>query len=373
MDRLTVLIAAAAVCAMTATARTDARQEQTENQTNMEQMKTTTLTQRQLSLAECACLEAQGDMKRLDSAIRKALDNGVTVNELKEAFSQLYAYTGFPRSLNALNRLKTVLDNRKSQGIADNEGRPWTRPAMWDNAEEALKRGTEIQTKLSGRPFNFDFCPQDDYYLKSHLFGDIFAGDQLSPSDREIVTVAALSGLKGVDSQLASHKRGAVMMGNTQEQVDELCAYLTSECLTLASEFEMGNPNVNFARYFIGNSYLNPIQPVNLAANGEKTVLPLSNVTFEPGCRNNWHIHHGARQVLICVSGKGWYQEWGKPAVALKAGDVVDIPEGVKHWHGAQRDSWFQHLATHVRTSGEESNEWLEPVDDAAYDSLPQQ
>ncbi len=373
MDRLTVLIAAAAVCAMTATARTDARQEQTENQTNMEQMKTTTLTQRQLSLAECACLEAQGDMKRLDSAIRKALDNGVTVNELKEAFSQLYAYTGFPRSLNALNRLKTVLDNRKSQGIADNEGRPWTRPAMWDNAEEALKRGTEIQTKLSGRPFNFDFCPQDDYYLKSHLFGDIFAGDQLSPSDREIVTVAALSGLKGVDSQLASHKRGAVMMGNTQEQVDELCAYLTSECLTLASEFEMGNPNVNFARYFIGNSYLNPIQPVNLAANGEKTVLPLSNVTFEPGCRNNWHIHHGARQVLICVSGKGWYQEWGKPAVALKAGDVVDIPEGVKHWHGAQRDSWFQHYATHVRTSGEESNEWLEPVDDAAYDSLSQQ
>lgn len=373
MNRLSVLIAVAVVCTLTATAQTADRQNQSGNKTDMEQMKTTTLTQRQLSLAECACLEAQGDMTRLDGAIRRALDNGVTVNELKEAFSQLYAYTGFPRSLNALNRLKTVLDNRKAQGIADNEGRPWTRPAMWDDAEEALKRGTEIQTKLSGRPFNFDFCPQDDYYLKSHLFGDIFAGDQLSPADREIVTVAALSGLTGVDSQLASHKRGAVMMGNTQEQVDGLCAWLDAEGLTLKGEFEKGHPNTGYAQYFIGNSYLNPIRPVNLTVDGEKTVLPLSNVTFEPGCRNNWHVHHGARQVLICVSGKGWYQEWGKPAIALKAGDVVDIPEGVKHWHGAQRDSWFQHLATHVRTSGEESNEWLEPVDDAAYDSLPQQ
>ncbi len=374
MNRLLVLIAVAAACAMTSMAQTAERLEQSGNKTNMEQMKTRTLTQRQLSLAECACLEAQGDITRLDSAIRRALDNGVTVNELKEAFSQLYAYTGFPRSLNALNRLKTVLDDRKAKGISDAEGRPWTRPALWDNASEALKRGTEVQTKLvGGRPFNFEFCPQEDYYLKSHLFGDIFAGDQLSPSDREIVTVAALSGLRGVDSQLASHKRGAVMMGNTQEQVDELCTWIDAEGLTQTNDFAKGQPNTGYAQYFIGNSYLNPIRPVNLEADGDKTVLPMSNVTFEPGCRNNWHIHHGARQVLICVSGKGWYQEWGKPAIVLKAGDVVDIPEGVKHWHGAQRDSWFQHLATHVRTSGEERNEWLEQVDDAAYDSLPQQ
>ena len=100
----------------------------------------------------------------------------------------------------------------------------------------------------------------------------------------------------------------------------------------------------------------------------------MSNVTFEPGCRNNWHIHHGARQILICVSGKGWYQEWSKPAIALKAGDVIDIPEGVKHWHGAQKDSWFQHIATHVEVEnscpGSEPNEWLEPVSDEEYDKL---
>ncbi|MGN0231828.1 MAG: carboxymuconolactone decarboxylase family protein [Muribaculaceae bacterium] len=197
------------------------------------------LTQRQLSLAECACLEAQGNMTMLDVAIRSALDNGVTVNELKEAFSQLYAYTGFPRSLNALNRLRSILDDRKAQGITDNEGQPWMRPEIWDDAAMALQRGTEVQSRLvGGHNYSFDFCPQDDYYLKSHLFGDIFAGNQLSEADREIVTVAALSGLKGVDSQLASHRRAAVNMGNTPEQVDELCRYLDAKGLTIKSDFE---------------------------------------------------------------------------------------------------------------------------------------
>lgn len=121
------------------------------NAQNQDRMETETLlTLRQLSLAECACIEAQGDMERLDVAIRKALDNGVSVNELKEAFSQLYAYTGFPRSLNALNKLKEVLDERKAQGMEDNEGRAWQRPALWDDAAEALKQGTAVQSRLVG-------------------------------------------------------------------------------------------------------------------------------------------------------------------------------------------------------------------------------
>ena len=336
------------------------------------------LSERQLHLATCAALEAQGDLTRLEPAVRAALDAGVTVNELKEAFSQLYAYTGFPRSLNALGVLSKVLENGKESW---NEGKPWTRPSVWDDADASLELGTEVQTKLSGRPFNYTFCPQDDFYLKSHLFGDIFAGDQLSAADREIVTVAALSALKGVSPQLASHKAGAVRMGNTQEQIDELCKFLSDNGLSqcdaaadaVAGDWKQGNPNVGYAQFFSGNSYLNPIVPVNLASAGE-SALPLSNVTFEPGCRNNWHIHHGACQILICVSGRGWYQEWGKSAVALKAGDVVDIPEGVKHWHGAQKDSWFQHLATHVKVEnscpGSEPNEWLEPVSDEEYGAL---
>ena len=133
--------------------------------------------------------------------------------------------------------------------------------------------------------------------------------------------------------------------------------------------FPVGDPNTAYAQYFTGNSYLCPIKPANLGE-GEATVMPTANVTFEPGCRNNWHVHHGAHQILICVSGRGWYQEWGKEPIALQPGMIIDIPDEVKHWHGARKDSWFQHLTTHVATGGEQNNEWLEPVSDEHYNSL---
>lgn len=336
-----------------------------------------TLTTRQLSLCACAALEAQGDQERLDTAIRQALDSGVTINELKEAFSQLYAYTGFPRSLNALGTLQRVLADRHAAGITDNEGKAFTRPALWDNAEQALRQGTDVQTRLSGKPFDYIFCPQNDYYLKSHLFGDIFAGDQLTAADRELVTVSALSALKGVAPQLAAHKAGAVNMGNSQEQVDELCRWLSDNGLSQsdsaadanAGAWPKGQPNTGYAQYFIGNSHVAPVKPANLT-DSDTSVASYVNVTFEPGCRNNWHIHHGAHQVLICVAGRGWYQEWGKEPIALEPGMIIDIPAEVKHWHGAQRDSWFQHLTNHVAIGGDVSNEWLEPVTDEVYDSL---
>ena len=336
------------------------------------------LTERQKHLATIAALEARGDMERLGPAIREALDGGIGINEIKEAFSQLYAYTGFPRSLNALGVLAEVLKERKA---AWSDGAAWERPSEWDDAQKAYDLGVKNQTQLSGKTFDFAFCPQDDYYLKKHLFGDIFAGSLLTASDREIVTVAALSALKGVEPQLAAHKRGAVNMGNTQEQVDELCQFLSANGLSqydsgadaCAGDWPLGAPNEAYAQYFIGESHLAICRPKNLT-DGEQTVLPCNNVTFEPGCRNNWHIHHGARQILICVSGRGWYQEWGRPAIALKAGDIIDIPEGVKHWHGAQKDSWFQHIATHVAVPntqpGSAPNEWLEPVSDEEYNKL---
>lgn len=325
------------------------------------------LTMRQKQLAACAALMAQGNLQRLEPTIKMALDNGVTINELKETFSQLYAYAGFPRALNALGVLNKVIEHKAPQW---QEGRPWTRPATWDDAQKAYHQGVEMQTKLAGRPFDYAFSPQADHYLKAHLFGDIFASDQLSPADREIVTLGALSGLEGVAPQWAAHRQGAVNLGNSSEQVAELCAWLDKEGYTLNTAWDKGQSNTAYAQYFVGESYLNAVQPANLSA-AEKTALPLHNVTFEPACRNNWHIHHGARQILICVSGKGWYQEWGKAPIALTAGMVIDIPEGVKHWHGAQKDSWFQHLATMVPTGGEQSNEWLEEVSDAQYDALP--
>ena len=130
--------------------------------------------------------------------------------------------------------------------------------------------------------------------------------------------------------------------------------------------FGLGEPNTGFAQYFIGNSYLNP-----LTKPGESPIF-IANVTFEPACRNNWHIHHastGGGQILICVDGEGWYQEEGKEARSLKPGDVVVIPANVKHWHGAKKDCWFSHLAFEV--PGEDtSNEWCEPVTDEEYNKL---
>lgn len=126
--------------------------------------------------------------------------------------------------------------------------------------------------------------------------------------------------------------------------------------------FALGEENP-FGQYFVGQSYLKM-----LCTEG----VGIGNVTFEPGCRNNWHIHHakkGGGQILLCTAGKGWYQEWGKPAQQLHPGDVVKIPAGVKHWHGAAKNSWFAHLS--VEVPGEEtSNEWLEPVDDQSYNAL---
>ena len=129
------------------------------------------------------------------------------------------------------------------------------------------------------------------------------------------------------------------------------------------SIFPVGQKNDAFAKYFTGQSYLNMLTTAGVA---------IGNVTFEPGCRNNWHIHHakeGGGQILLCTAGKGWYQEWGKEARSLGPGDVVIIPPEVKHWHGAAAHSWFAHLAVEVPGT-ETSNEWCEPVSDEEYSSL---
>lgn len=130
--------------------------------------------------------------------------------------------------------------------------------------------------------------------------------------------------------------------------------------------FGLGEPNVNFAQYFIGNSYLNPLTDMS------KTNLFLATVTFEPGCRNNWHIHHaksGGGQILICTAGYGWFQQEGEEAISLEPGMVITIPANVKHWHGTKKGSWFSHIA--IEVPGEEtSNEWCEALSDEEYNKL---
>lgn len=124
--------------------------------------------------------------------------------------------------------------------------------------------------------------------------------------------------------------------------------------------FGFGDKNVAFAKYFIGDSYLN-----SLISADDNIDVHVANVSFEPDCRNNWHVHHNGYQLLLVTAGEGWYQEFGKPAQKLYPGDAVAIHEGVKHWHGATKDSWFSHIAI---TKG--SSEWLEEVSDADYAKL---
>lgn len=126
------------------------------------------------------------------------------------------------------------------------------------------------------------------------------------------------------------------------------------------SVFPMGEKNEAFAQYFVGQSYLNMLSTERVT---------IGNVTFEPGCRNNWHIHHKGGQILLCTAGRAYYQEWGKEAQELHPGDVVNIPPEVKHWHGAAKDSWFAHLAVEVPAEGA-SNEWLEVVNEEDYEKL---
>lgn len=140
----------------------------------------------------------------------------------------------------------------------------------------------------------------------------------------------------------------------------------SKEELVKQDSFGVGAPNDAYARYFIGQSYLKPLTQAGASA------VFLANVTFEPGCRNNWHIHHatkGGGQILICTAGEGWYQQKGKEPVSLTAGSVITIPPEVKHWHGAKADSWFSHIA--VEVPGENTgSEWCEPVTDEEYSKL---
>ena len=346
-------------------------------------------------MSAIACNEAKGDLAALESAIHQGLQDGLTVSQVKEALSQLYAYTGFPRSLNALGTLRNVVEQMKANGETVIEGDD---ASPLPDSYDALRQGTAVQTQLTGKPFNYDFAPSTDYYLKAHLFGDIFARDNLTYADRELVTVSALSGLVGVEPQLKAHIAGARNMGVTEEQLQDIVVALAANSLlqeagrlakaynelstsnsttfstlhgsadreseankelsTLNSPWPQGSPNTAYAQFFVGNSYLQPY------------FGGVANVTFEPSCRNNWHIHHGAVQVLICLSGKGWYQEWNQPAVPLTPGTVIAIPEGVKHWHGAAADSWMQHLAIHTQEQPGATNQWLEPVSDKQYGIL---
>ena len=324
-----------------------------------DKMNDVVLTEKECAIVDIGAAVARGDQTALAGALDRGFDAGITLNEAKEYIGQLYAYCGFPRALNAAATLMKVAAEKKPA-----EGRLPNPPP----AGKSIDFGTANQTKLCGAPVKgglFDFHPQLDEYLKAHLFGDIFARDNVDWRTRELLTVAALAARPETEPQMKAHIAIAKNNGVTDAQAAAIVARVRrpAEPEQLPADwsvFPVGKPNTAYAKYFIGRSFLAPVSTDQVG---------VFAVTFEPGCRNNWHIHHAAKgggQILIVTAGEGYYQEWGKPARRIRKGDTVNIPAGVKHWHGAAPDCWFQHLAVEVPGDGGR-NEWLEPVDDTAY------
>ena len=329
------------------------------------------LTAKENTIVDIGAWTARGEQDKLGAAFNAGFDAGLTLNEAKELVGQLYAYCGFPRALNAAVTLMKVWN--EGNGELGTGNRKWGDGPAADMPRgslggKALELGTANQTKLCGGPVKgalFDFHPQLDEYLKTHLFGDIFARDVLDWRTREIVTIAALAARPETAPQMKAHIAIGKVNGVTDAQAKAIVRRVQVAATSAAlpsdwSPIPVGEPNTAYAKYFIGNSYLHKLT---------LDQVPAFGVTFEPGCRNNWHIHHaktGGGQMLIVTAGEGFYQEWGKTARRLRKGDTVNIPANVKHWHGAAPDSWFQHIALEVPGT-EQSNEWCEPVDDKAY------
>ena len=327
------------------------------------------LTVKEEVIVDIGAAIARGEQKTLAFALNRGFDAGVTLAEAKEYVGQLYAYCGFPRALNAAATLQTVVNERAASNLLVSEGKQPSPPP----AGKPIEFGTANQTKLCGGEVKgglFDFHPQLDEYLKAHLFGDIFARDNVDWRIRELLTVAALAARPETEPQMNAHLQIAKNNGVSEEQGAAIVARVRrpvepEQLPADWSVFPVGEPNTAYAQYFIGRSFLAPVSTDQVGVYA---------VTFEPGCRNNWHIHHatkGGGQILIVTAGEGFYQEWGKPAQRIRKGDTVNIPAGVKHWHGAAPDCWFQHLAVEVPGDGTR-NEWLEPVDDAAYKNATQ-
>lgn len=262
----------------------------------------------------------------------------------------------------------------------------------------ALPEGTPNMEKIvqtAGRRALGEFAPEFAHFNDDILFGENWNNGDIDLRTRSLITVIALMSSGITDASLRYHLENARAHGVTQK---EIAAAITHAAFyvgwprawavfNLAKEvwpvdtndpgtgdtamrrhaasmpFPIGKPNHAYAQYFVGRSYLAPITTQQVG---------ICNVTFEPGCRNNWHIHHAAKgggQILLCVAGRGYYQEEGKAPVEMRPGDAINIPAGVRHWHGAAPDSWFSHLA--IEVPGEHvRSEWLEPVDAQSYAHL---
>jgi 4-carboxymuconolactone decarboxylase len=336
---------------------------------------------------------AKGDLPKLHSALVDGLNAGLTINEIKEVLVQLYAYTGFPRSLNALQTFMDVLKTRKQNGIIDKLG---SAPTPIGDNRNKLQVGTDNQTRLVGQPIKgelYEFSPTIDVFLKEHLFADIFGRDNLDWKTRELVTIAALAALGGVENQLRSHFRVGMHNGLTERQLEHLVAFVASNIGTAEGDaadrvlsmvlqrgdkltadsvnrtgmthqitlFPKGEKITN--QNFTGDAWLQ----IMVTADSMNTVQ-VGSVTFDPGARTNWHFHPGG-QILMIIEGTGYYQEQGKLKRLIRKGEVVECPPNTSHWHGASKYEKMIHVA--ITNTNKGVVIWQQPVTDEEYRKQP--
>jgi alkylhydroperoxidase/carboxymuconolactone decarboxylase family protein YurZ/quercetin dioxygenase-like cupin family protein len=358
------------------------------------------LTVRQAGLVTVAAFTANGDLPKLKIALNEALDAGLTINEIKEVLVQMYAYAGFPRSLNAINTFDEVVQQRKQQGKEDVAGRaPNPLPAN----KTSLELGDEIRTKLTGSTAVAGyarFVPIIDDFLKAHLFGDIFGRDNLDYQSREIATISALATLHGLQAQLRGHFNVGLNVGLSEAQLRSILSVLSArvdneraehasqlleETLRARATPESKSVTASVASptgrrpaerlivtppkiqvraapesNFTGSvSVASPFRATGEARLGGATV------TFQSGARTHWHVHP-LGQLLVVTEGAGWVQVEGEPVRAIKPGDVVWTAPGVKHWHGATSGSSMTHVAIAESIEGA-AVQWLEPVSSSQY------
>lgn len=341
---------------------------------------------RQEAIVPIAAFAASGNLGKLKHALNEGLDASLTVNEIKEILVQLYAYAGFPRSLNAIGAFMEVIDEREKKGVQDEIGKE---AGAFPTNKSLLELGTQIQTQLVGKPVAgpiFTFAPAIDRFLKEHLFGDIFGRDNLDFKSREIATLSALANMEGVSPQMASHFKVSLNIGLTEMQLKGLISVIESRvgqyqadnaAAVLAKALGRGQaegkarkitvthtasqpPRKGPAEWFTGSVSINT--PFKAS---EPAHFYGANVVFEAGSRTAWHTHE-LGQLLIVTSGTGLVQRWGDPAQEIRKGDVVWIPPHQKHWHGAAPDSPMTHVAIVEERSGK-STKWMEKVNDEQY------
>lgn len=339
------------------------------------------LDEKQRAIVPVAAFTAKGDLDKLKRSLSDALDAGLTVREINEVLAQMYAYAGFPRSLNAIGAFMSVLETRKADGISDKSGKE---AEPLPDGKTSLELGTEIQTRLSGAPVKggaMDFAPAMDYFLKAHLFGDIFGRNNIPESSREIATLSALSAMEGTESQIRAHLRYAANAGLSKGKILEIVPVL-EEKVGRTEAWRAGS--VMRIAFGIGDIPQKPVSDIfarggvleadyftgkvfngRLVRSGEANI---SNVTFSAGARTRWHSHTGT-QILLCTAGIGWYQEKGGKARGLRQGDVVVISPGIVHWHGAAKDGEFSHLSV-IPNPGANKDTWLEAVGEIEYGRL---